>query len=87
MHSKKCIFSKSEMKKHLGKIKYNEPRLVDSKFYRDYIFLSEITFRNTNSDYNQIESFREKIHTKAEKLNIEHPKDWQNEFLICSSKI
>lgn len=85
--SKNCVFSKPEIEKHLGKIKYNEPRLVDSRFYQEYIFLSKVAFGGVKSDFNQIESFREKIHTKAEKLKIEHPSNWQNEFLVCSERI
>lgn len=87
MHTRNCIFSISEIKKHLGQIKYTEPRLVDSKFYGDYKYLSKVAFAALKSDITDIESFREKIHTKAEKLNLEHPKNWQSEFLACSKRL
>lgn len=84
MYSKKCSFSKPEMDKHLKKIKYTQTRLVDSKFYLDYLFLEKLAFNRSTSNHLAIEQFRDQIHEKAEKHKIEHPKNWRDEFLICS---
>ena len=87
MYSKNCFFSEKKMQKHLGKIKYSNPRLVDSKFYQDYIFLRNIAFGISKSNFNRVESLREKIHSTADELKLKHPTNWQNEFLVCSKKI
>jgi hypothetical protein len=81
-HSKKYLFSKNEMEKHLGKLKYSEINLVKSKFYTEYIFLTKLARDLSKSSYLKIEEFRAKIHLKAENLNITHPENWQDEFSI-----
>ena len=79
-HSGNFLFSKKEMGKHLGKLKYSEINLVKSKFYQEYLFLNNLSHTLQKSSYLEIEKFRERIHSKAEKLKIPHSKDWHNEF-------
>lgn len=81
-HSKKFLFSKQEMEKHLGKLKYSEIKLIKSKFYSEYLHLTKLSRNLENSSHPEIEIFREKIHTKAEKLKIQHPQNWQSEFIL-----
>ena len=86
MYSNQCPFSNVEIRLHLGKIKYAQKRLVESKFYDDFIFLNKLSTGQTQSDIQRIESLRKKIETKAKKLKIKLPEDWKNEFFICSSQ-
>lgn len=70
------------MGNHLGKLKYSEISLVKSKFYGEYLFLVKLSQNLESSSSVEIEKFREGIHTKAEKLKVEHPKNWRNEFVL-----
>ena len=81
-YSKKHLFSKQEVEKHLGIIKYSELKLVNSIFYKDYLYLSKLSQNLENSSYVEVEKFREIIHTKAKKFKIEHPKNWKDEFIL-----
>ena len=74
------------MEKHLAKIKYSQMRLVDSRFYKDYIFLRQIAFGEKTASLGEVEGLRFQIHEKAEKLKLKHPENWQTEFLICTDR-
>ena len=81
-HSNKVLFSKQEMGIHLGKLKYSEVSLVKSNFYKEYLFLVKLSQNLKSSSILEIERFRESVHSKAERLNVENPNDWQSEFVL-----
>ena len=81
-HERNSFLSSGEMDNHLSKIKYNNRRLVDSLFYRDFLALLKIQQNLAQSNIKQIEAIRERIHTIAEKNKIKHKDNWRDEFLI-----
>jgi L-ascorbate metabolism protein UlaG (beta-lactamase superfamily) len=86
MYQNNCAFSRQGIQRHLGKVKYNNPRLVDSQFYQSYLFLRDLAFELSNSNLVEIEGFRLRLHETAKQLRLQHPKDWQNEFVSCSAE-
>ena len=79
---KKYLFSKQEIEKHLGKIKYSELKLVNSIFYKEYLFLNKLSRNLEKSSFVEVEKLREGIHAKAERFKIEHPINWESEFTL-----
>jgi tmRNA-binding protein len=81
-HSKKHLFSRNEMEKHLGKLKYSEVNLVNSKLYSEYLYLVKLSKNLVQSKFTEIKKIREKVHSKTERLKIKHPDNWQDEFIL-----
>ncbi len=83
IYSNSCVFSKVEMRKHFKIVKYSEGRLVDSIFYKDYIFLRKIAFNEIEANQKGIDILLNRINKKSQKIKLNIQAKWQNEFLIC----
>ena len=83
-HQKKCFVVKKYMEQHLSKIKYSQPRLIDSKFYMQYISARDLWLGLQKTNLLNVEKLRSELHNRAENLNVSHPSDWQAEFLGCT---
>ena len=84
-YSSQCPFSNVEIRMHLGKIKYAHKRLVDSKFYNDFLFLNKLSTNQSLGDSRKIQKLENKISKMASKLNLKLPQNWKDEFFICSN--
>jgi hypothetical protein len=81
-HTKQFFLASGEMDQHLSEVKYQNRRLVDSPFYQDFIYLIKLQLKLDQSKKLEIEKFRNRLHSKAESLGLDHPESWQDEFLI-----
>ena len=80
-----CPQSQGAIEQHLGKVKYNQMRLVDSVFYKDYLRLRDMAFFSKREPASALEGARLAMHQKAEKLNLNHDDNWLAEFIGCQS--
>lgn len=81
-YSKEKFYALAEARKHLGAIKYSEPKLVKSVFYDDFKFLNKLTVAPEATSMSEVERFRNDIHAKAERHQIPHPLNWEDEFFL-----
>ncbi|MCR9204742.1 MAG: hypothetical protein NXH75_09205 [Halobacteriovoraceae bacterium] len=72
-YSQNKLFAIQEMRNQLGIIKYNEPKLTHSLFYKEFLFLNKLGLNIKMGSLIQIENLRKNIHFIAEKNGLKHP--------------